>query len=186
MAKAFRRPTPEELRHDFLWRIRRALPPPGVIGTFDRSHYEDVVTARVEGLADLQTVMLRYPAINRFEEELVAGGTTVVKCFLHISVHEQKARLLRRLDRPDKRWKFNPGDIDARAKWDDYQAAYTEALRRCSTEAAPWYVVPADRKWYRNWAVMNIMIAALDAMDLQWPQPDFDVEEQRRRLLAGG
>lgn len=181
---SFKAPTKEELAHDFLWRIRKRLPAPGMLGVFDRSHYEDVVTARVLELVEPRTWRRRYATINRFEERLVGAGTTVVKCYLHISKEESKARLLARLDDPSKHWKFNPGDIDTRARWDATRQAYEEALGRCNTEAAPWYVVPADRKWYRNWAIMNVLIEQLEAMALSWPPADFDVEEQRRRLLA--
>lgn len=182
--EGFEAPTEEELAHDFLWRIRKRLPAPGMLGVFDRSHYEDVVVARVLDLVQRRTWMRRYDTINRFEAGLVAGGTTVVKCFLHISQEESKDRLLRRLDKPDKLWKFNPGDVDSRKLWDPMMEAYADALERCNTEAAPWYVVPADRKWYRNWAIMNLLVEQLEAMAVQWPEPDFDVEEQRRRLLA--
>jgi PPK2 family polyphosphate:nucleotide phosphotransferase len=181
---SFKAPTREELQHDFLWRIRQKLPGPGMLGVFDRSHYEDVVVVRVRELVPRRTWMRRYDSINRFEAQLVAEGTTVVKCFLHISKEESRDRLLRRLDRPDKLWKFNPADIDVRALWDPTMEAYSDALERCNTEAAPWRVVPADRKWYRNWAIMNILVEQLEAMAVAWPEPDFDVEEQRRRLLA--
>jgi PPK2 family polyphosphate:nucleotide phosphotransferase len=181
---AFKAPTPEERAHDFLWRIRRRLPAPGMLGVFDRSHYEDVVAVRVHDLVPRATWSRRYATINRFEERLLAGGTRVVKCFLHISPEESRERLLARLDDPAKRWKFNPGDIDERARWNDYMVAYGDALERCNTEAAPWHLVPADRKWYRNWAIMNLLIEELEAMRVDWPPPTFDVEEQRRRLLA--
>jgi PPK2 family polyphosphate:nucleotide phosphotransferase len=181
---AFGRPTREELRHDFLWRIRRTLPPAGSIGVFDRSHYEDVVSVRVRGTVERRTWMRRYGSINRFEAGLADGGTRVVKCFLHISAAEQRERLLARLDDPTKHWKFSPGDLDDRERWEDYLDAYADALERCNTEAAPWYVVPADRKWYRNWAVTLLMIEQLEEMDLRWPEPAYDVEEQRARLLA--
>jgi PPK2 family polyphosphate:nucleotide phosphotransferase len=181
---SFKAPTKEELAHDFLWRIRRRLPGPGMLGVFDRSHYEDVVVARVLGLVPRRTWSRRFDSINRFEESLVADGVVVVKCFLHISREESKARLLQRLERADKRWKFNPADIDARGQWESMMTAYAEAFERCNTESAPWLVVPADRKWYRNWAVMNVLVEQLQAMALTWPEPDFDVEEQRRRLLA--
>lgn len=180
---AFGAPTEEELRHDFLWRIRRALPAAGRIGVFDRSHYEDVLVARVEGHADPEEVERRYEAINDFEAELLAAGTRVLKVMLHISAEEQRARLLERLDRPDKHWKFDPGDIDARRRWEDYQAAYEVALERTNTEVAPWHVVPADRKWYRNLAVGLLLRDTLSRMALEWPSADFDVEEQRRRML---
>jgi PPK2 family polyphosphate:nucleotide phosphotransferase len=181
---AFGPPTPEERRHDFLWRIRRQLPPPGRLGVFDRSHYEDVVTVRVRGLVERRTWMRRFGAINRFEEQLVAHGTRVVKCFLHISPQEQRERLLARLDDPTKHWKFDPADLDARERWDEYLDAYGDALERCTSEVAPWHVVPADRKWYRNWAVAQLLIEQLEELALRWPEPDLDIEAQRRRLLA--
>ena len=181
---AFKAPTEEELAHDFLWRIRKRLPKPGFIGVFDRSHYEDVVVVRVRNLVDRSTWSGRFDTINRFEEELVAGGTTVVKCFLHVSRHEAKSRLMQRLDKPDKLWKFNPGDIETLSEWEPMMTAYADALERCNTDLAPWYVVPADRKWYRNWAVMNILLEQLEALGVTWPAPDFDPDEQRQRLLA--
>ena len=180
--KAFKAPTEEERRHEFLWRIRRELPEAGLVGIFDRSHYEDVLVTRVHQLVSEAEIEARYEAINDFERELVEGGTTVVKAMLHISPQEQRDRLLARLDDPTKHWKFNPGDIDERASWADYQAAYELVLERCSTDAAPWLVVPADRKWYRNWAIGSVLRETLDGMDLTWPDADFDVDEQRRRL----
>src|SRR3954468_16397809 len=176
---SFGRPTPEELEHDFLWRIRRQLPKPGKVGVFDRSHYEDVLAARVRGFVDRRSWGRRYKTINRFEEDLVAGGTRVVKCFLHISAAEQRARLLARLEDPTKYWKYNPGDLEDRALWADYMDAYADALERCNTEAAPWHIVPADRKWYRNWAITRLLIEQLEDMALQWPAADFDVDEER-------
>ena len=181
---AFKAPTPEELRHPFLWRIRRRLPEPGYIGVFDRSHYEDVVTVRVRELAPRSTWARRYGTINRFEEGLARGGMRIVKCYLHISGGEWRERQLARLDDPTKHWKFNPGDLEVRPLWDDYLEAYGDALRRCNSEAAPWYVIPADRKWYRNWAVAKLLITELEGMQLDWPKATFDVEEQRARLLA--
>jgi PPK2 family polyphosphate:nucleotide phosphotransferase len=181
---AFGKPTPEELEHDFLWRIRARLPHAGRIGTFDRSHYEDVVTVRVHGLVDADTVERRIAAINRFEDELAESGTVVVKCFLHISRDEQAERLQARLDDPTKHWKYNPGDLDSRARWDDYMAAYADAITRTSTEIAPWHVIPADRKWYRNWAVTNVLLEQLEAMGLRWPPAAFDVEAEKARLRA--
>jgi PPK2 family polyphosphate:nucleotide phosphotransferase len=183
---SFKAPTKEELAHDFLWRIKARVPAPGMIGVFDRSHYEDVVVVRVRNLVEPRTWKRRYATINRFEEGLVARGTRVVKCFLHISKTESRDRLLARLDKPDKLWKFNPGDVDSRSEWEPLLEAYSDALERCATEAAPWHVVPADRKWYRNWAIMNILVEQLEAMAVAWPVPDFDVDEQRRRLIAGG
>ncbi len=183
-AVAFGAPTSEELRHDFLWRIRAQLPRPGKIGVFDRSHYEDVVAVRVRGLAARRTWMRRYGSINRFEEKLVERGTRVVKCFLHISPDEQRKRLLARLDDPTKQWKFTPGDVEDRERWDDYLLAYGDAIARCNSEFAPWHVVPADRKWYRNWAITMLLLEQLEAMALDWPKPSYDVERERRRLLA--
>lgn len=177
-------PTPEERRHDFLWRIRRALPQAGRLGVFDRSHYEDVVAVRVKELEPPQVWSRRYDVINDFEAELSAGGTTVVKVFLHLSREEQLRRLLRRLDREDKRWKYDPGDLEDRKRWDAYCEAYADALTRCSTDAAPWFVVPADRKWYARWAVQQLLLEHLRRLDLRWPQPGFDVEAERARLLA--
>jgi PPK2 family polyphosphate:nucleotide phosphotransferase len=181
---SFKAPTHEELSHDFLWRIKRALPSPGMIGVFDRSYYEDVVVVRVRNLVEPRTWRRRYATINRFEESLVGSGTTIVKCFLHISKDESRDRLLRRLDEPAKLWKFNPGDIDSRAEWDPLTEAYSEALERCNTDVAPWHVVPADRKWYRNWAIMNILVEQLEALKVAWPPPEFDVAQQRARLLS--
>lgn len=181
--KAFKAPTEEELRHDFLWRISRELPPAGMIGIFDRSHYEDVLIARVRSLVDTDRIERRYDAINAFEQRLVDEGTVVVKCMLHISPEKQQERLLERLDDPEKHWKFNPGDVDERALWPAYQEAYEIALERCNTAAAPWHLVPADRKWYRNWAVGQLLHETLQGMHLTWPLADFDVAEQRRRLL---
>ena len=182
---AFRRPTREELAHDFLWRIRKQLPEPGMLAVFDRSHYEDVVAARVRKLVDRRTTRRRYDAINRFEQRLAASGTTIVKCFLHISPEEQRRRLLGRLDDPTKHWKYNPGDLEDRARWDEFQVAYGEAIERCDSDAAPWYVVPADRKWYRNWAVSRLLIERLEQLRLGWPAATFDVDEQRALLSAG-
>ena len=179
---SFKAPTGEELAHDFLWRVRKALPEPGYLGVFDRSHYEDVLVARVRELAAAEEIERRYDLINEFERELVRAGTTLVKCMLHISPEEQKARLLARLDDPAKHWKFNPGDVDERARWPAYRTAYETALERTHTEHAPWHVVPADRKWYRDLAIGRLLLEALRGMNLQWPAADFDVAEQRRRL----
>ena len=181
---SFKAPTKEELAHDFLWRIRRRLPGPGKLGVFDRSHYEDVLIVRVHNLVPRTTWMRRYAAINRFEARLADDDVRVVKVFLHISKEEQRQRLLARLDDPTKLWKFNPHDVDERAWWADYQEAYAAALERCNNDTAPWYRVPADRKWYRDWAVANLLVEHLEDMKLTWPKPDFDSEEQRARLLA--
>ncbi|MBA3523694.1 MAG: polyphosphate kinase 2 family protein [Geodermatophilaceae bacterium] len=179
---SFKKPTTAELTHGFLWRIRRQLPPPGYLGVFDRSHYEDVLVARVHRLAEVRTVELRYGAINRFEARLAEAGTTVVKCFLHISPERQAERLLARLEDPTKHWKFNPGDIDERAHWKDYRRAYEIALERCRSDEAPWYLVPSDRKWYRNWAVAQLLLETLRDLDPHYPPADYDVAAQRARL----
>ena len=181
---SFKAPTKEELAHDFLWRIRRRLPGPGKLGVFDRSHYEDVLIVRVHNLVPRTTWMRRYAAINRFEARLADDDVRVVKVFLHISKEEQRQRLLARLDDPTKLWKFNPHDVDERASRADYQEADAAALERCNTDTAPWSRVPADRKWYRDWAVANLLVEHLEDMKLTWPKPDFDSEEQRARLLA--
>jgi len=182
--RAFKAPTEEELEHDFLWRIRRAVPAPGLIGVFDRSHYEDVLIARVENLVPPQEWQGRYELINAFEAEVVASGTAVVKVMLHISREEQGARLAERLQRSDKHWKYNPYDVDSRRRWPDYMTAYSTALTRCSTDVAPWHVVPADRKWYARWAVASLLVEALREIDPQWPVADFDVEAEKARLAA--
>jgi PPK2 family polyphosphate:nucleotide phosphotransferase len=181
---AFKTPTAEEKGEHFLQRIRRQLPEPGKIGVFDRSHYEDVLIARVRTLVPLGTIEGRYGEINRFEEEVVASGTRIVKVMLHISRDEQKERLQSRLDDPSKYWKFNPGDIDERLLWDDYQAAYERAIIRTSTDIAPWHVVPADRKWFARLEVQRLLTEALKAIDPQWPAADFDVEAEKERLAA--
>ena len=180
--KSFKKPTDEELAHDFLWRIEHALPGAGEIGIFDRSHYEDVLVVKVHELASPEEIERRYTAINAFEQRLADTGTTIIKCMLHMSSDKQRERLVARLDDPTKQWKFKPGDVDERARWNDYQAAYETALERCNIAAAPWYVVPSDRKWYRNWAVAQLLLESLRALDLDWPRPDYDVAEQRARL----
>lgn len=181
---AFKAPTDEEKAHEFLWRVRRQLPPPGSIGVFDRSHYEDVLIHRVRSFSPPEVIEQRYGLIRDFEAELVAGGTSIIKVMLHISSDEQKERLMERLERPDKHWKFNPGDVDERELWPAYQEAYQVAIERTSTPDAPWYVVPADRKWYARWAVQRLLLEQLRELDPQWPRAEFDVEEQRRRLEA--
>ena len=179
---AFKAPTVEEKRHPFLWRIRRHLPEPGEIGIFDRSHYEDVLIARVRELVPASVWARRYGVINRFESALVEDGVTIVKVFLHIGQEEQRDRLLARLDNPDKYWKFDVTDIDERALWPNYQEAYQDVLERCGTEAAPWYLVPADHKWYRNWAVSRLLLEHLEAMDPRYPEAHFDLAKCRERL----
>jgi PPK2 family polyphosphate:nucleotide phosphotransferase len=181
---AFKAPTPEEKRHSFLWRIRKHVPETGDVGIFNRSHYEDVLIGRVHDLATAAVIDRRYPLINEFEKELVDNGTTVVKFCLHISYDEQRRRLLERLEEPDKNWKFNPQDVAERAYWDDYMSAYSLAITRCSTEWAPWYVIPADDKDYRNWAVARILIETLGQMDPQYPHPRLNVPALMKRLKA--
>ncbi len=178
----FKQPTAEEKKHPFLWRIRNALPEPGVIGVFDRSHYEDVLIVRVHDLVPRAQWSRRYGQINTFEKAVADKGTTIIKVMLHISKDEQKARLTERLERPDKHWKFNPGDIDERGHWAEYQEAYQAVIDRTSTDVAPWYVVPADRKWYARLAVMNLLKEHLTDLDPQWPEADFDVLAEQARL----
>ena len=179
---AFKAPTPEEREHDFLWRVRRALPPEGYVGVFDRSHYEDVLIAKVREIAPPDEIERRYDAINEFEAEVAASGTVILKCMLHVSAAEQKERLRARLDNPEKHWKYNPGDLDERALWPAYQEAYEIALERTNTDVAPWHVVPADKKWFRNLAVGHLLLDTLLDLDLTWPVADFDVEAEKKRL----
>jgi PPK2 family polyphosphate:nucleotide phosphotransferase len=181
---AFKAPTPEERRRGFLWRIRRALPTAGMLGVFDRSHYEDVVTVRVRKLAPRSVWSRRYGAIERFEQDLVSDGVTIVKCYLHISRAEFVERQLARIEDSTKHWKYNPGDLEVYGLWDDYLEAYSEALVRTNFDNAPWYVIPADRKWYRNWAVTKLLIERLEQMGLEWPKATFDVEAERARVKA--
>jgi PPK2 family polyphosphate:nucleotide phosphotransferase len=181
---SFKAPTPAERRRGFLWRIRQALPGPGMIGIFDRSHYEDVLIARVRNLVAPPVWNRRYEQINEFEAELADSGVTILKCFLHISEDQQKERLAARLDDPTKHWKYNPGDIDEREHWPAYAQAYQAALEKCNGPAAPWYVIPSDRKWYRNWAVTTLLLETLRDLDPQWPAADFDVETEKARLAT--
>lgn len=179
---AFKQPTDQERKHSFLWRIRRALPAAGQVGVFDRSHYEDVLVVVVHKEIDRAQTEKRYRQINAFESDLAADGTTIVKCFLHISFDTQRERLLARLDDPDKHWKFKEADIDERQLWPAYQQAYLDALRATSTDAAPWFVVPSDHKWYRNWAVGELLRETMNGLGLEYPQVDLDVDRLRARL----
>lgn len=181
---AFKRPTEEELAHDFLWRIRNAVPKPGVIGIFDRSHYEDVLVQRVEKLAPPEEIERRYLAINQFEAQLVANGTRVIKCYLHMSRGEQRSRLLERLENPEKYYKYNPGDVDTALKFDEYMDAFNIALTKCNTDDAPWFVVPANDKWYRNWAIAHLLLETMADLGLGWPDADFDVAAELERVQA--
>jgi len=181
---SFKKPTAEELAHHFLWRIEKRLPEAGMIGVFDRSHYEDVLIGRVRQLAPAEEIERRYDEIRAFEQRVADDGTEIVKVMLHISSAEQKARLTERLERPDKHWKYNPGDVDERMLWAEYQAAYQLVLDRTDAPHAPWYVVPADHKWYARLAVQAILLAALERIDPQWPAADYDVEHEKARLAA--
>jgi PPK2 family polyphosphate:nucleotide phosphotransferase len=178
----FKKPTKQELSHDFLWRVRKQLPTPGLLGVFDRSHYEDVLIARVRNLVEPAVIEKRYGAINDFEKQIVASGTTIVKVMLHISPDEQKARLAARLADLEKHWKFNPGDLDERAFWPQYQKAYQATFDKTSTADAPWFVIPADRKWYARVAVQHLLLDALRGLHLTWPVAQYDVSDQMERL----
>ncbi|MDT7765335.1 MAG: hypothetical protein QOC63_4755 [Mycobacterium sp.] len=179
---AFGVPTEEERQHNYLWRIRRALPPAGHIGVFDRSHYEDVLVVRVHNIVPPEVWGRRYDEINRFEQKLVDEGMTIIKVAMFVSLDEQKARLSERLERPDKYWKYNPADVDERLRWPAYQEAYQAMLERTSTDYAPWHVVPCDRKWYSRLAILELLIEALEGLNLSWPPPNFDVEAEKERL----
>jgi len=179
---SFGKPTEEELKHHYLWRIRKALPTAGHIGVFDRSHYEDVLIVRVHDLVPPEVWGKRYDEINRFESKLVESGTTLVKVALFVSLNEQKKRLAERLERPDKYWKYNPADIDERKLWPKYEQAYQAVLDRTSTEYAPWYIVPCDRKWYSRLAITELLIEALKSLNMSWPPADFDVKAEKKRL----
>jgi PPK2 family polyphosphate:nucleotide phosphotransferase len=183
--RSFGKPTKEELAHDFLWRISRALPEAGQLGVFNRSHYEDVLIVRVHDLVPRATWSRRYARINAFEKRVATSGTTVIKVFLHTSKAEQKERLLERIEDPTKHWKVGTADIPERHRWDDYQAAYLDALTKCSTDVAPWHVVPADRKWYRNWAVSHLLLQHLRALDLGWPSPEgINLKAMKKELTS--
>ncbi len=170
----FKKPTPDELAHDYLWRVHPHTPGSGEIAIFNRSHYEDVLVVRVHGLVPADRWQRRFDHINAFEKLLADEGTTILKFFLHISKDEQKARLQARLDDPEKHWKFRVGDLDERRRWDDYMAAYAEAIARTSTRHAPWYVIPGNRKWYRDLVIGRIIVATLEALDMRFPPPEID------------
>jgi PPK2 family polyphosphate:nucleotide phosphotransferase len=177
--KSFKAPTPEEKSYDFLWRIEKAVPAAGMVGVFDRSHYEDVLIHRVHRWASPEELERRYKAINEFEARQAAAGTTVVKVMLNISRDEQKDRLLARLDDESKVWKYSSTDLKERAFWSDYMDAYQAAFEKTATDIAPWYVVPANKKWYARIAVQQLMLDALEGLKLQWPDPEFDVDLER-------
>ena len=178
----FTKPTPEELSHDFLWRVRSHLPTSGMLGVFDRSHYEDVLIGRVHNLATPAEIDERYGRINEFEQKIIENGTTILKVMLHISADEQKSRLADRLNRPEKHWKYAPSDLDERALWPQYQNAYQRVFERTSTSDAPWFVVPADHKWYARLAVQQLLVEALRGLCLTWPAAHFDLAAERARL----
>ncbi|HVR97571.1 MAG TPA: polyphosphate kinase 2 family protein [Thermoanaerobaculia bacterium] len=173
---SFKAPSPEELEHDFLWRVHPKVPSSGELVIFNRSHYEDVIAVRVRKLAPEKVWRQRYEQINDFERLLAESGTTILKFFLHIDKDEQKERLQARLDDPTKRWKFRQGDLADRALWDDYQKAYEEALARTSTEHAPWYVVPANKKWYRNLVTATVLVETLEKLGMRYPEPEEDLD----------
>jgi PPK2 family polyphosphate:nucleotide phosphotransferase len=177
-------PTKEESEHHYLWRVEKALPKPGYIGVFDRSHWEQVLVVRVEGLAPESQWRNYYQEMNTFEESLRANGTKIVKVALIVSKKEQQRRLAARLDHPNKYWKYNPNDLKTRAKFDDYLDAYQEMLDKSSTSIAPWYVIPADKKWYVRLAITQLLVDTLRAMHLEWPAANFDVEEQKKLVAA--
>lgn len=181
---SFGAPTPAERAEHYLARIERRLPGPGRIGVFDRSHYEDVLIGRVRQLAPADEIERRYDEIRAFEQRLVDDGVELVKVMLHISAATQKARLTERLERPEKHWKYHPSDVDERMLWAEYQEAYQLAIERTEDDRAPWYVVPADHKWYARLAVQEVLIAALERIDPQWPPARFDVEHEKARLSA--
>lgn len=180
--QAFQQPSDEERAHDFLWRVHAAVPPYGTVGVFNRSHYEEVVTARVHGLVPEEAWSRRYGHINDFERMLAENGVTLVKLFLHVSRDEQKRRLQKRLEKPSKRWEFDPSDLRDRERWDEFTGAYRDAIARCGTEWAPWHVIPADDKPVRNLLAARIVVDALERMDPQFPDPEYDLEESRKRL----
>ena len=168
---SFKKPTGEELAHDFLWRIHAAAPRKGMIGIFNRSHYESLLVERVRGIVPKSVWSARYEHVRNFERLLSDEGTTILKFFLHISKDEQKERLQKRLADPHKNWKFDPSDLEERQHWDDYQEAYEDALRETSTKYAPWYVVPADRKWFRNWVLSETIVHTMEELDMKFPPP---------------
>jgi PPK2 family polyphosphate:nucleotide phosphotransferase len=181
---SFKKPTETELDRDYLWRIHQHVPGRGELVVFNRSHYEDVLVVRVHSLVPKSVWRRRFDQINEFERMLAEEGTTILKFFLHISRDEQRERLQARLDDPTKRWKFEHGDLAERKLWDDYMRAYDDVLAKTSTKHAPWHVVPADRKWYARWAVQQLLLGALTAIDPQWPPATFDVEVEKGRLAA--
>ncbi|MFY9802819.1 MAG: polyphosphate kinase 2 family protein [Candidatus Acidiferrales bacterium] len=178
---AFKVPSPEEAAHDYLWRVHRAVPKYGEFGIFNRSHYEDVLIVRVHNLVPKSVWSERYAQINRFEEYLAANNVKILKFFLHISRKEQEKRFMERVDDPDKRWKISAADFNERKFWDDYTAAYEEALTRCNSKVAPWYVIPANKKWFRNLAVSHVIVETLEEMKLKFPAPAIDLKKLKQK-----
>jgi PPK2 family polyphosphate:nucleotide phosphotransferase len=179
---SFKQPTSRELAHDFLWRIHKAVPEKGNIGIFNRSHYEDVLVVRVHKLVPKSVWSERYDEINRFDKYLTENGTTILKFFLHISKDEQKRRIEERIANPNKHWKLSEADLKEREFWDDYTEAYEDAIHNCNTKHAPWYIIPADHKWFRNLAVSRILVETLEKMDPKYPTPELDIARMKRLL----
>jgi len=180
---SFKTPTPVELSHDYLWRVHQQTPGKGEIVIFNRSQYEDVLVVRVHNLAPEEVWSKRYQHIREFERLLADEGTTILKFYLHIDLEEQAERFLARVEDPTKQWKFNPGDLDERARWDDYMKAYEDMLNQTSTAWAPWYVIPSNKKWYRNWLISKIVIKTLKNLDMRYPAPVENIEDYHKRLL---
>jgi len=174
---SFKAPNSVELAHDFLWRVHRNVPSAGKMGIFNRSHYEDVLIVRVHNLVPKPVWSRRYDHINDFEKLLSAGGTRVLKFYLHISKEEQLQRLRKRLEDPARQWKVDPADFDERKRWDGYMEAYEEAMRKCSTRDCPWFIIPANHKWYRNAAVSQILVETMEEMKMKLPKPKFDISK---------
>ena len=179
--RSFKVPSAEEASHDFLWRIHQAVPPKGDFGIFNRSHYEDVIVVRVHDLVPREVWNERYEMINQFERHLVDNNVTILKFFLHISKDAQKERIQDRMKDPERCWKLSPADFEERKYWDDYQEAYADAVSKCSTEWAPWFIIPADKKWFRNLAVAEIMLETLQSMKMKFPKPSFDPSKLKLR-----
>lgn len=180
---SFKTPTPVELAHDYLWRVHQQTPGKGEMVIFNRSHYEDVLVVRVHNLVPEEVWSRRYQHIREFERMLAEEGTTILKFYLHIDLQEQAERFLARVEDPTKQWKVNPGDLDERARWDDYMKAYEEMLNQTSTAWAPWYVIPSNKKWYRNWLISKILIKSLKNLNMQYPAPVENIEDYHKRLL---
>jgi len=180
---SFKTPTSVELAHDYLWRVHQQTPGKGEMVIFNRSHYEDVLVVRVHNLVPEEVWSKRYQHIREFERVLADEGTTILKFYLHIDLKEQAERFLARVEDPTKQWKFNPGDLDERARWDDYMKAYEDMLSQTSTAWAPWYVIPSNKKWYRNWLISKIVIKTLKNLDMRYPAPVENIEDYHKRLL---